>query len=438
MNNAQCDLNNGGKILVVDDDPFIVKLIIRALRNAGFSEVESENSSEACLKHFENERLADSQVSIVICDVLMPGIDGFELCGKIKKNSPQTHVILMSGYEIHDISSRLIDSGASDFMIKPFNTDELAVRTRLLLARSKTQKIPAPSPIQLGSSGFIKVRNSFSLPYIGDKIADYVVIDFLGWGQSTVIYKVVSPDSKKVYALKMLTKKAHENQEILKRFDNEISILSKISHENVISYVLDARETGTHFLVMEFVEGMDLEELLVTKGRMGEEELAVILLGVARGLAAIHEKNIIHRDVKLKNILCDLKNKTVKISDFGIALESESLHLTMDGFVVGTPLYMAPELLAGVQPSVSSDIFSFGATAYHLIGGTPPFTAKNRSELLEKMRSSLPPPISFYRSDLKNDWDSLIRCQCLARSPVCRPVSMADVVKQIESFRENL
>lgn len=430
------------RILVLDDDPFILKLIYRTLSSNGFPDVLSESSPVKALKHFGIEKLEDipnkalrnhdSGIDLVISDIVMPGIDGFQVCQAIKKVSPATAVILISGYEIQEVDTRMVESGADDFLLKPFNTNELLTRIRMLVRKKQLLNTMTGS---ITREPVITIKRSFSLPYIGDTIGDFVIIDFLGWGQATVIYKVVDRMSREVFALKMLTNAAISDRESSKRFENEASMLEQINHPNVIRFMSKGRVGDTPYFVMEYVDGMDLEELLITRGKIDEGEFFRIARGIADGIAAIHAKGIVHRDIKLKNILYEHRSRNIKISDFGIAMGVEALNITREGFVMGTPLYIAPELLFGAEPNFKSDIYSYGATVYHLLSGSPPFTAPNSKELANKLKEGKPPPkIKSIRNDLRYDWDSVITDKCLALNPEDRPDSMIQVINSMEAL----
>ena len=138
-------------------------------------------------------------------------------------------------------------------------------------------------------------------------------------------------------------------------------------------------DNGIHFLAMEFVPGQSLGELLGKRGRLEEPLALAIVADVARALAEAHQRGIVHRDVKPANILLTDADATVKLADFGLArhiVESASLHLTREGAAVGTALYMAPEQAAGQTVEPSADVYSLGATLYHMLAGRPPFLAE--------------------------------------------------------------
>jgi len=178
--------------------------------------------------------------------------------------------------------------------------------------------------------------------------------------------------------------------------------------------------------------------LIISKGHIEEGFLLDIALDLARALEEIHKKGIIHRDVKLRNSIYCPESGKVKLCDFGIAQLPDLQNLTQQGVIVGTPIYMAPENLRGSRATRQSDIYSYGATIYHLATNTPPFVAKNHAELSSQHFSKLPTPIEKIRPRLSKKWTELIVKRCLARKPEDRPQSMTEVIKSLHELAEEI
>ncbi len=161
-----------------------------------------------------------------------------------------------------------------------------------------------------------------------------------------------------------------------RRAEREAKLAAKLNHANVVA-VFDLVEESTdghshQWLVMEYVEGTDLSELIRQRGRLGPDEIAPILAQVASALAAAHGAGIVHRDVKPSNILV-APDGQVKLSDFGIARTSSDPALTQTGLVTGSPAYLSPEVASGQQATPTSDVWSWGATLFHALQGQPPY-----------------------------------------------------------------
>lgn len=426
------------RILIIDDDSFIVKTIQKALAYGGFSKTLSASTGKKALDILcpdnKTAETDNEDIDLVILDIVLPDINGFEISKKIRNAHLDIPIILISGYDLQNIDAKVIEVGADDFLMKPFNIPELLARVKLHLGKKRDQQ-KKRFPIALTNSDIIDpkmLRKNYRLPYIGDIIDGYLIVDFLGWGKTTVIYKVTIPSKNELYALKILTLNAATNINSEKRFQNEIKVMSRVNHPNIVKFVSNGIHKGCPYIVMEYIDGMDLEELLITRGRLSIKKLLNMAINIASGIYELHKFSIIHRDIKLKNIFYEHKSGEVKISDFGIAKAPDSLHMTQDGYVLGTPLYIAPELISGDEPGIRSDIYSYGATIYQMVTGSPPFTAENSSELYEKIKNESPQPISFYREDAGPEWDELIVWSCLARDPKNRPASMMEIISKLK------
>ena len=166
--------------------------------------------------------------------------------------------------------------------------------------------------------------------------------------------------------------------------------------------------------------------------------LVDISLDIAGALFEIHNKGILHRDVKLKNSIYIPVTGKVKLCDFGIAQIPNSDRITQDGTIVGTPIYMSPESLNGAEATYSSDIYSFGATVYHLATNTPPFVADSQTELYHKQFDNPPIPIEKLREGFSRKWSDLIIKRCLSTVPEERPRSMKYVLDALGEIKREI
>jgi len=283
-------------------------------------------------------------------------------------------------------------------------------------------------------------NNSNKLPYINDVIDSYLVVDFIAYGKSTLIFKTINLYDDAFYALKILSPNSTNFDELVKRFEEEIKIMEIFHHPNIIKFFDRGYYNNLLYLVMEYFDGVDMEELLIAKGKLSEKMFFSIAFDMACAIAEIHDKGIIHRDIKLKNLIYSLSSNQVKLCDFGISQYSDksSMPLTQDGVVIGTPIYMAPEIFVGEPATVASDIYSFGSTLYHLAINSPPFVADNYRELLDLKRKCELAPIECDRNDFSLFWTELIIEQCLAPEPGNRPNSMNEVLAFLIKMKKNI
>ena len=161
-----------------------------------------------------------------------------------------------------------------------------------------------------------------------------------------------------------------------RRAEREAKLAAKLNHANVVAVFDLVEETSDgeshQWLVMEYVDGIDLAEMIRQRGRLGPDDIAPILAQVASALAAAHGAGIVHRDVKPSNILVTPEGQ-VKLSDFGIARTATDPALTQTGLVTGSPAYLSPEVASGQPATPASDVWSWGATLFHALEGHPPY-----------------------------------------------------------------
>lgn len=206
------------------------------------------------------------------------------------------------------------------------------------------------------------------------------------------------------------------------RFQREGRTAARLSHPNIVQ-VYDAGEADFEgkdcsYIVMEYLSGGDLKDLIDEKGPMPTEELAKLGSQVAAGLAHAHERGIIHRDIKPHNILLDERGRP-KVTDFGIARALDTTQATRTGSFLGTALYSSPEQLQGEKVTPKSDVYSLGATLYQAATGEPPFTGSAISVASQHVNKPPPPPTEL-NSAIGAPMEALILA-CLAKNPDDRP-----------------
>ncbi|HJQ30260.1 MAG TPA: protein kinase, partial [Rubrobacter sp.] len=198
-----------------------------------------------------------------------------------------------------------------------------------------------------------------------------------------------------------------------------------LAHPNIVQ-VYDAGEAEfngkeTSYIVMEYVPGGDLKQLIDQKGRLPGSRLARLGDEVCAGLAHAHERGVIHRDIKPHNILLD-ENGHAKVTDFGIARALDTTQATRTGSFLGTALYSSPEQLQGHKVTPKSDVYSLGATLYQAATGEPPFAGGTQIEIASQHVSKTPTPPRERGADVSGDLEALI-LSCLAKNPDERPTA---------------
>ena len=230
-------------------------------------------------------------------------------------------------------------------------------------------------------------------PLIDRVIADrYRIVELIGRGGMGVVYRVEHTRIGKQMAMKLLHGELARDKEVIRRFRREAEAVSKLDHPNTVQVFDFGRSEGMTYLIMELLSGKDLGTILSTDGAMPFSRMARIALQICGSAQQAHERGIVHRDIKPENvrILSDRAEPDfVKVLDFGLAKLRESeeqarASITREGFLVGTPYYMAPEHIRGDQVDARSDVYALGALMYKAIAGVPPFWATSPVAVLTK------------------------------------------------------
>ena len=274
----------------------------------------------------------------------------------------------------------------------------------------------------------------------------YYIRRLCGEGGMGRVYEAEHIDIGRRVALKILHPAYSQTPDLVERLRREARAASKISHPNVVD-VTDSGTTpdGAFFFVMEYLEGIELGELIYREKRLDIRRTLIIGTQICRALQAAHEVNVIHRDLKPENVLIlkrDGQPNYVKVLDFGIAKSgSEDLNesqggqrrLTHPGMTMGTPEYMAPEQAAGKPADPRSDVYAVGGLLYEMLSGNPPYEGANFMEILHKKANSMPPPLSTIRPDVSAQLEMLIM-RTMARDPDQRPASMEALERELQNI----
>ncbi|MBK8519503.1 MAG: serine/threonine protein kinase [Chitinophagaceae bacterium] len=217
---------------------------------------------------------------------------------------------------------------------------------------------------------------------IGEKIHSYEITEHLGKGGMGNVYKATDTMLGRDVALKMLHPQLTMEAQFLERFKKEARVLAQLLHPNIAVIYNFIEQGGNHFMVMEYVEGTNLDDLLKKHKTLPAEFVVPVFTQVLEGLKHAHKKNVFHRDIKPANMMLT-HDDTVKLMDFGIAKVAGEQKMTQVNKIVGTVEFMAPELLQGKEASAASDIYAAGVTLYELLCGKLPFVADTDFNLMQ-------------------------------------------------------
>jgi serine/threonine protein kinase/predicted Zn-dependent protease len=233
---------------------------------------------------------------------------------------------------------------------------------------------------------------------IGKTISHYRILEKLGEGGMGVVYKAKDTKLDRIVALKFLPKHLLCDEEAKTRFVHEAKAASALNHPNITTiYEIDEVE-GECFICMEYIEGKSVKEVIKEKGFSVEETLKVASQ-VCEGLAAAHEKGIVHRDIKSDNIMLTPRGQ-VKIMDFGLAKLKGATKLTTTGTTLGTLQYMSPEQASREAVDSRSDIFSLGVVLYEMITGQLPFRGDHEAAVIYSIMNETPEPLARYKANV--------------------------------------
>ena len=225
----------------------------------------------------------------------------------------------------------------------------------------------------------------------GQKISDrYQIIKAIGEGGMANVYLAYDTILDRNVAVKVLRGDLANDEKFVRRFQREALSASSLTHPNIVEVYDVGEDNGQYYIVMEYVEGKNLKDLIKKRGKLTISEVIDIMLQITDGMSVAHDSYIIHRDIKPQNIMI-LENGLVKIMDFGIAMAMNSTQLTQTNSVMGSVHYLPPEQANGKGATLQSDIYSMGIVMYELLTGSLPYRGDNAVEIaLKHLKEPLP------------------------------------------------
>ncbi len=275
------------------------------------------------------------------------------------------------------------------------------------------------------------------------RLGAYRVLRLLGQGGMGAVFLVEDPALQRHLALKVLLPQHAASAEAKARFVREAKAQAAVEHDHVVTIHQIGEDRGVPFLAMPLLKGQTLGDALQANPHVPVAEAVRIARETAEGLAAAHERRLIHRDVKPGNLWLEGSRRRVKVLDFGLARPpsgSEPAGLepvTQTGAVVGTPAYMSPEQARGERVDARTDLFSLGCVLYQMLTGRRPFTAPNVTGVLIAVTTETPPRPATLNPSITPELDSLVM-RLLAKNPAERPPSAEAVVEELRLVEAGL
>ncbi len=405
-------------IAIVEDNIAMSKLLSLKLEAQGHSTTTFDNGKDGL------EALLTKPHDLAVLDVNLPLINGFDVAKEIRANEKVHNLPILMLTGQNDLDSRVKGlQFADDYLSKPFETEELLARVDALLRRSTFVHIAMPRRVT---------------ELTGETITHYKILEKIGDGGMSVVYKAADRKLNRSVALKFFTELA-DNEELKQRFMREARAAAHLNHANICNvYTIDEALDGHPFMVMPYLEGETLEEIL-KNGSLSISSTLNYAKQIARGLASAHSLGIVHRDIKPANIFVT-KQGTLKILDFGVAkwkLKDTSANLTRPGAMVGTINYMSPEQVLGKEVTHQADCWSLGVVICEMVTSLNPFERHgNMLATISAIVKDALPPICELRNEAPASLEKII-FKATAKEPKERYDGMLELLKDLDKVDLN-
>lgn len=404
------------RILVVDDEPELASYHALILRQHNMvSEIVHDPLRVL-------DALVQFRPDLVLLDLNMPACNGIELATVIRQQKDYANIpiVFLTAEKNPERYMEAMLVGANDFLRKPIEPVHLVLTLTNHLHRLRTIYQQQEEQIKLQEDARKEteaakialearvnklegeIATARLMSYDGELVAgtalpgsegeNYVIERTLGRGGMGVTYLARRQTDRTPVVLKTLQPSGMSDVKVLMRFVQEARTLLTLRHENLVRGYDFYQSRNFCYLAMDFVRGYSVEELLTKRPRLDPLEATRIVLGIARGLAYLEEQGLVHRDIKPANIIVSTEG-IPKLVDFGIAkMTDRDCSLTTKGIILGTPYYLSPEQAYEPNVDIRSDIYSLGASYYHMVVGCYPFTGDTMMDVLQKRFQQVPKP----------------------------------------------
>ncbi len=259
---------------------------------------------------------------------------------------------------------------------------------------------------------------------------ELIEVKIIATGGMSQVFRARQPALDRYIVVKKLKEELLAHPETLERFRREAKALASVLHQNV-AHVYDFVENGREsYILMEYIDGVDVSQLVEKVGHLPPEICAAILLGVAKGVSYLHAHHLIHRDVKPSNIRLTTRGE-VKLMDFGIVMNIENQGLTRPGMMVGSPSYLSPEQVLGDPISPKADVFLLGICLYEMLTGSRPFKEEGGETVFQRIRESKYVPPREMNSAIPPALERIVR-KCLQKNPDKRYEGVKNLIVDLE------
>ena len=264
----------------------------------------------------------------------------------------------------------------------------------------------------------------------------YQVVEEMGKGGMGRVYKVIDTKLKEELALKLIHPEIAVDERIIKRFGNELKMARRISHKNVCRMYHLEEDEGIHYLTMEFIQGESLKDMIGMMGQLSPGQALSVIKQVCEGLAEAHKLGVVHRDLKPSNIMID-REGNARIMDFGIARSLKAKGITRTGTMIGTPEYMSPEQVEGLETDQRSDLYSLGVILYEMVTGRIPFDGETPFSIALKHKSEKPQDPREINPQIPENISRMIM-RCLEKDREKRYQAAEEFLSELSKIEEGI
>jgi serine/threonine protein kinase len=400
---------NGRRLCVVDDDKVALTIIAGALRRRGFEVHEFLDPREAMAS------LATERPVAVITDMQMPHLSGLEVVLEVRRRLGEEAppVIVVSSVDDEALLEQAFRQGASDYLLKPVNERELAVKVEKAIRHLHPGGVGAPA-------------------HIPRRIGPWELLEPIGRGGTAAVFRSRRAGDDAEYALKVVWPHLTTSTEALLRFRREIDVLSQIDHPNLVKFHESGRHDGCFFYVMEFVRGGTLRDRIEARGPGSEADVLDLLASVAEPLGYLHARGLVHRDVKPGNIFYR-QDGSVVLGDFGLAKRQDDHGITIAEEFIGTPLYLAPEVFESDKFDHRVDFYALGMCALELLLGHPPLEETDSVRLIARIVNEGIPTVRELVGNIHPKLAALLE-RVVARRAIDRPASAQELIEDVAAL----
>ncbi len=267
---------------------------------------------------------------------------------------------------------------------------------------------------------------------VGRTLGGFRIMRVLGAGSVGVVFLAEQVALERLVALKVLRCARAADPEYLKRFHREALVVARLIHPNAVQVHDVGRAGGYHYMALEYIDGESLAERLERQSQLFWRTALDVVSQAAASLEQAHGMGIVHRDIKPENLMID-RSGCVKVTDFGIARLADDPARTADGLILGTPLYMSPEQGQGDPAGPAADLYSLGATLYHMLVGYPPFVGLSTLAVMHRHLTERPRPPAEREPSVPAAVSDLT-LRLLEKDPAARPASARALIEEIAAI----